>query len=99
MQDENLTQEESDTLILQEMGLADDNSISNQEEEDEEETFEESEEETEEPQEEEEADTSTKPKGKIPKLLHQRNEERRAKEEALSRVQELENRLQELDAE
>lgn len=104
--DKEFTQEESDQAILQEMGLAEDDSTINDEEESEEETTEEEseeleseEEETEdESDEEEEANTSKKPKGKIPKLLKQRNEARQEAEQAKSEVQTLKERLEELEA-
>lgn len=95
------SQEESDKLILQEMWLADENSITNEEEV---ETDEESEElETEEPTENEDEDNEqeeveAKPKKWIAKVLHQRNEARKEAEKAKSEVQQLQARLEELEA-
>ena len=99
------TQEESDALILQEMWLADDNSITNEETEDEIETETEEveveiETEVQDEETEQEIDeVASKPKKWIAKVLHQRNEARKEAEQAKSQAQELQARLDELEAE
>lgn len=92
------TNEESDALILQEMWLADENSITNEEVEDEETEeveIETTEEEDEEAEEESFEDTS-KPKKWIAKVLHQRNEARKEAEQAKTLAQELQEKLDSL---
>lgn len=104
------TTEESDKLIRQELWLADDDSTLNIEEEETEETLpddseeeleEETEEELEDEEQEEEQEEASKPrkKSRIEKVLSQRNEARREAEDALTQVQQLQERLDELDAE
>lgn len=99
------TQEESDSLILQEMWLADDNSTINQEEEIEEVEVEETEvEETEtetieDDEEEQDIEVASKPKKWIAKVLHQRNEARKEAETFKSQVQELQEKLDKLSSE
>lgn len=98
-----LTIEESDALILQEMGLAEDNSISNEQEvtEDEEtqEVTEDVETETDEVEEEQEEKVEPRKPNKVAKILHQRNEARKEAEEAKTLAQTLQARLDELTAE
>lgn len=105
-----LTTQESDALILQEMWLADDNSTTNEEETTETEVEETQEEVEVEEQEEEQSETeefedeqedkasASKPKKWIAKVLHQRNEARKQAEEAITQVQTLQARLEELEA-
>lgn len=95
------TTEESDSLILQEMWLAEDNSITNEEAEETDEVDEAELDETsdEEEHEEETEEVASKPKKWIAKVLHQRNEARKEAEEAKTLVQELQARLDELNAE
>ena len=101
------TQEESDSLILQEMWLAEDNSITNNEEVETE--LEETQEEVEtddvtdeveetETEEQETEEVASKPKKWIAKVLHQRNEARREAEEAKTQAQLLQAKLDELEA-
>lgn len=118
MENENLTTEESDALILEELNITDDNSTTNQEEESSEE-LEESSQESEEEEIEESSDTQeeetedeesedeapTKKVNKFAKLLSQRNEARKQAEseskekaDAISQVQELQTKLEKLEA-
>lgn len=102
-----LTIEESDALILQEMGLAEDNSTINNEEEvteyeeTQEEVTEDVETETDEVEVEDEQEEEVAPRkpNKVAKVLHQRNKAREERDEALSQVEQLQARLKELEAE
>lgn len=95
------TTEESDSLILQEMWLADENSTTNEEVETEiEETQEEVETEIEDEETEEEVEeVASKPKKWIAKVLHQRNEARKEAEQAKTLAQELQEKLDSLHEE
>ena len=99
------TNEESDALILQEMWLAEENStINNEEVTEEEETQEVTEDvetETEEVEVEDEQEEEVEPRkpNKFAKVLHQRNEARKERNEALTQVEQLQARLKELEAE
>lgn len=95
MENEELNVEESDALILQELGIAEDNSTTNVEEEVEEEQ-EETEDDFEEEKSEEESEEELeqeKPKKWIAKVLHQRNEARKEADEARKLAQELQDKL------
>ena len=94
------TTEESDALLLQEMWLAEDNSITNETVEDYSETeYSEDEEiETEDEETEDYEEVASKPKKWIAKVLSQRNEARKEAEQAKTLAQELQARLDELNA-
>ena len=99
------TNEESDALILQEMWLAEENSIINNEEvteeEETQEVTEDVETETEEVEVEDEQEEEVVPRkpNKVAKVLHQRNEARKERDEALTQVEQLQARLKELEDE
>ena len=102
MTERELTQEESDKAILEEMGLAEDDSTINDTEEESEEEIEETQEESEEEdssEEQEEQEETPKPKKGIPKVLAQRNEAREEAKQAKSEVQKLQEELDRLKSE
>lgn len=100
MEDKEMSIEESDALLRQELYAEDDSTINDEDTETEEET---QEEETEEDVSEiddelqEEQEQPERPKKWIAKVLSQRNEARKQAEEAQSEVQRLQERLQELE--